>query len=304
MAQLETRTLGRTGLTVTRMAAGGHFTNGPKAHEDHARRVAEIHHMIDSGIRYIDIQWDPEELAMAEVLRTRASEVTVAWPLHGVTGKGAGMTAQYVVDYCHDHQKRYGIEHVDILLWVALELYDDTADHVLSELRAGFEQVKAEGFCDHMAFSCHHSPAMAMRGLDAADLFSVMMLPYGPLNPGARDEVLPRAQALGVGAVAMKPFVGGDGLFNQAWQGKWPELAPWAGSGTPFQSAIRWVLADPNVDCTVPGMHSVAEIDELVAAADQPLTADDEALLDAYRAVQASPEARAATWEFLRTWLP
>jgi aryl-alcohol dehydrogenase-like predicted oxidoreductase len=74
MDQLVTRPLGKTGVTVTRLSAGGHFTNGPTGHEDTARRVREINYQIDSGITYFDIQWDPEELAMAEVMKTRARD--------------------------------------------------------------------------------------------------------------------------------------------------------------------------------------------------------------------------------------
>ncbi len=76
--------LGRTGITVTRLAAGGHYTNGPTGQHDIQRRVAEIHHHLDCGITYFDIQWESEELAMAEVMKARPEGYTVAWPLHGV----------------------------------------------------------------------------------------------------------------------------------------------------------------------------------------------------------------------------
>ena len=119
---LATSPLGKTGLTVTRLSAGGHFTYGPSSHEDIPRRVRELHHLIDQGVRYFDVQWDPEELAMAEIVKTRRPEIHLAWPLHGVTKRGGEVTADYVVEYCADHRKRYGIEHVDVLLWIALEL--------------------------------------------------------------------------------------------------------------------------------------------------------------------------------------
>ena len=77
MTKLEKRHLGRTGLTVTRLGAGGHFTNGPLAHEDIPRRVRELNHLLDLGVSYFDVQWDPEELATAEVLATRSGEFTV-----------------------------------------------------------------------------------------------------------------------------------------------------------------------------------------------------------------------------------
>ena len=290
MQNLATNQLGATGLTVTRLSAGGHFTNGPTGHEDIPRRVREIHHHIESGITYFDVQWDPEELAMAEVMKTRASEITVAWPLHGVTALAGDVTAKYIVDYCDDHMKRYGIEHVDILLWIALEMSLDTHDKVMEEVRNGFEQLKLKGFCDHLGFSCHHSPEMAMRAITHFDEFEVMMVKYGLLEPTAGRELLSVAKSKGIGTVAMKPFAGGGGFFNRVYAGEveHPELACWKGSGRPYQAGIKWVLTDENLDCTVPGMHSIQEIDELLAAAGQALDGEDESILGMYKAMAGS----------------
>ena len=288
MAELETTALGKTGLTVTRLGAGGHFTNGPTAHEDIPRRVKELHHHLDRGITYFDVQWDPEEEATAEVMKTRADEMTIAWPLHGVTKLGGDLTAQYVIDYCHDHQARYGIKHVDILLWIALELEEATEQRQLAALREGFSGLKAEGFCDYLGFSCHHSPEMALHAIERFDDFAVMMVPYSAMHPAAGRELLPVAKERGVGTVGMKPFGGGGGFLNQVWAGQVDHSAvvDFERSGRAYQAAIKWGLQDPNLDCTVPGMHSIQEIDEIVAAAMQPMADDDEEILKAMRAAQ------------------
>ncbi len=287
MAKLQTSELGKTGITVTRLSAGGHFTNGPNGHEDIPRRLREIHHMIDSGITYFDVQWDPEEAAMAEVMKTRANEIAVAWPLHGVTGLGGDVTADYVVDYCDEHRKRFGIEHVDVLLWIALEIDEETEEAAVGEVREGFERLKADGFCDRLGFSCHHSPEMALRAITRFDDFAVMMVPYCPLHPAAGRELLPAAKAKGIGTVGMKPFGGGEGPFNKIWTGEvdHPAISDWRGSGRPYQAAIRWVLQDENLDCTVPGMHSIEHIDEIVAASGGSFAGEDEAILAAAKAV-------------------
>lgn len=295
MHRLETSALGKTGITVTRLSAGGHFTNGPTAHEDIPRRVAEIHHQIDRGLLYHDVQWDPEELAMAEVLKTRADEITVAWPLHGVTALGGDVTAQYVVDYCHDHQTRYGINHVNILLWIALEIQPDTQEKAVSEVRKGFQILKKEGFCDCLGFSCHHSPEMATQAIKSFDDFSVMMVPYGMLNPGAGRGLLALARAEGIGTVGMKPFCGGGGFYNAIWSGH-EGLEHLKESGKPYQAGIKWVLADRYLDCAVPGLHSIREIDEAVTAAYEPMTAEDEALLETIRGAYVKSGGNSGAW--------
>lgn len=281
MADLQTTTLGKSGLTVTKLSAGGHFTNGPTGHEDIERRVKELNHMIDCGINYFDVQWEPEEIATAEVMKTRKDEMIVAWPLHGITQLGGDLKAQYVIDYCHEQQRKYGIEYVDIILWVALEMQDSCQDKVMDELRLAFDTLKSEGFCDHLAFSCHHSPQMAVDVIETFDDFSVMMTPYGPFLPGA-EKLLEIANAKNVGTVTMKPFGGGDGLLDTIYAGTTgkAELDKWKGSAAPFVAAIKWVLQNPHLHCTVPGAHSIEQIDQIVAAAKEPLTDDDREVLD------------------------
>lgn len=287
MSNLETRVLGRTNRTVTRLGAGGHFTNGPLAHEDIPRRVAELHHLLDRGVTYFDVQWDPEELASAEVMKARGSEFTVAWPLHAMNKQDPKDVKQYVIDYCEDHRRRYGIEHVDILLWVALAFEDDAAGKRIVAAEQAFAALKAQGFCDHFAFSCHESPQTALRAITEFDVFEAMMVPYSPLYPAAGRELLPAARQRRVGTVVMKPFGGGGGLFNLAWSGQLdhPALAGFQGSPRPYQAALRWVLADANVDCTVPGAHSIQQIDDLCEAVACPRGKQDDEILDLFRRV-------------------
>jgi aryl-alcohol dehydrogenase-like predicted oxidoreductase len=278
---LETAILGRTGYTVTRLSAGGHFTNGPTGHKDIARRVRELNHLLDAGVKYFDVQWEPEEDATAQVMKHRKDEMTIAWPIHGMTQRKGELTAEYIVDYCHDHQKRYGISRVEIILWVGMELHANTQQQVMSEVRKAFAQLKKEGFCEHLAFSCHHSPQMAMSAIEAFDDFSVIMVPYGPFLPMA-GKLLETANKKNIGMVTMKPFGGGGGLLNEIYAGTTgvKGLEKWAGSGQPYMAAIRWVLRNKHLHCAVPGLHSVQEIDEILEAARTPFGPEDARLLD------------------------
>ncbi|MCY2928580.1 MAG: aldo/keto reductase [Planctomycetota bacterium] len=281
MVELEKRVLGRTGLTVTRFGAGGHFTNGPLAHEDIPRRVGELDHLLDLGVTYFDVQWDPEESATAEVMARRGGEFTVAWPLHAMNQQDPRGVKQYMMDYCNDHRRRYGIRHVDILLWVGLALEGQAGDRVKAAHEA-FDALKEEGFCDHFAFSCHHSPQMALRAITEFDVFDALMVPYSPLHPAAGRDLFPEARRRGVGTVAMKPFGGGGGFLNMVWAGQaqHPAVKGLQDSSAPYAAALRWVLKDTNVDCTVPAAHSIGQIDELHQAALSGDGADDAEILE------------------------
>lgn len=290
MGHLETRTLGRTGLKVTRLGAGGHFTNGPLAHEDVPRRVQELNHLLDLGVTYFDVQWDLEEAATAEVMKSRGNAFTVAWPLHAMNQQDPARVRQYVIDYCHDHRRRFGIQHVDILLWIALGFEDDRSAERIRGAEEGFRAMKGEGFCDHFGFSCHHSPQSALRAITEFNAFDVMMVPYSPLHPAAGRELLPAARERGVGTVAMKPFGGGGGFLNLAWSGQvsHPGVAHLRNDSRPYEAALRWVLRDPNVDTTVPAAHSVQQIDELHRAVLADGSGDDDVLAPLLDAMNAS----------------
>ncbi len=284
--ELETTILGNTGLSITRFGAGGHFTNGPLAHEDIPRRVRELNHLLDLGVTYFDVQWLPEEEATAEVMKTRRDEFTVAWPLHGVTQRGGEITEKYIIDYCNDHRSRYDVQHVDILLWVALELYEETQEKVMDVVRSAFAKLKEDGFCDYVAFSCHHSPEMAIRGIETGD-FDMVMVPYCALHPAAEREVFKAAKAKGMGTVGMKPFGGAGGFFAKVWSGEvtHPEIDKWKDSKRPFEAAMRWVMQNKDMDCTVPAAHSIQQIDELFNAIQEPFNDEDREILNTMKRV-------------------
>jgi len=238
--------------------------------------------MIDAGINYFDVQWEPEEYAIAEVIKTRREEMIIAWPLHGVTQQGGNLTAQYVVDYCNDHRQRFGVEHVEILLWVGLELNPETQEAAMDALREGFESLRAGGFCDHLAFSCHHSPEMAMRAIESFDDFAVLMVPYCRFLPRSGEQLFTLARSRNIGVVAMKPFGGADSALNQVFAGtsRVSQLDRYTRNPRPYEAALRWVLSNPDVDCTVPGFSSVEEIDTAVAASLVSFGPSDEAVLN------------------------
>ena len=119
------------------------------------------------------------------------------------------------------------------------------------------------------------------------------MVPFGPLHPGAASELFPLAKSKRIGTVAMKPFGGGEGFMNLVRSGAVANPTPDdpATSGKPYQAAIKWVLQEKNLDCTVPGMMSVLEMDQIVSASKLPLDATDERILGAYKLALAESGA-------------
>jgi predicted aldo/keto reductase-like oxidoreductase len=277
---------------VTQLGAGGHFTAGPTSHHDFRRRVRELHHMLDRGINYIDVQWSPEHGVTAQLKRERPDDFILAWPLFtpfvGRVVNPGSISADFVVKYVKDHFDRYGMDHAEVLLLIALHLEIPSQPDLFDGLREGFETLKQEGLVDHLGFSCHEAPEPATYALENYDCFEVVMVPYSYLGPAAAEKVFPAAEKKDVGIVVMKPMCGGEvGCHADALPGD-------VSYSTPYQAAIRWVLSDPRVSTTVPGMHSVEQIDQLVEASAQPLAEADTELLAQVRG--AIEEHRLANW--------
>lgn len=85
-------------------------------------------------------------------------------------------------------------------------------------------------------------------------------------EPRAADRLLGACAERGVAFIANRPFAEGD-AFNRV-RGK--ELPPWAaelGIATWGQFLLKWILAHPEVTCTIPATSNPARVAENLAAA-------------------------------------
>jgi hypothetical protein len=156
-----------------------------------------------------------------------------------------------------------GVQYVDVYL-----VHNAGTPEALAAVLApggaleGLERARREGLIGHVGLSSHKPPI-----LEAAlerEAFEVIEVPFSAIEQESLP-VLERAAQRGVGTLVMKPLAGG------------------ALRSAPL--ALRFVLEHP-VDCVLPGMQTVAEVDENLSARG-PLTAGErEALM-----------AEAASWK-------
>jgi diketogulonate reductase-like aldo/keto reductase len=78
-----------------------------------------------------------------------------------------------------------------------------------------------------------------------------IQIPYHPGERAAEGELLPEAERLGIGVIAMTPFASGRALEQAPPEETLTSLAS-AGVHTWNQALIKWVLSDPRVSCTIP----------------------------------------------------
>jgi len=102
-----------------------------------------------------------------------------------------------------------------------------------------------------------HDPAL-LAEIVKEDIFETVMIPYNYLTTLPAENLLPLCRRRDVGTVIMKPFGGGT-LTNA-------------------NTALKFLLGNERVDVVIPGMMSVAEVEENVAVSRGPYTLSDEEL--------------------------
>jgi diketogulonate reductase-like aldo/keto reductase len=105
--------------------------------------------------------------------------------------------------------------------------------------------------------------------------FSVLQVPYNPLEQESARELLPLAQELGVAVIAMRPLGDKSRLPDPPPE---EELAPLRefGVGTWAQALLKWALSDERIDAVIPATRNPDHARENAAAGKPPWLGPEE----------------------------
>jgi predicted aldo/keto reductase-like oxidoreductase len=246
---MEKRRLGKTDIVASVVGFGGIPIQGLSYGD--AERV--VLHALDRGIDFFDTArgYTDSESKIGRTLGRRRDRVFIA--SKAMSRDASGMRGELEASL-----RDLGTGMIDLYQFHAV----GNAEQLGRILAPGgayetLSRARDEGKVRWIGITGHSRPVL----LEAVHLgmFDTVQLPYNAIETEWEDDVLPAAGEAGMGKLGMKPLAGG------------------ALSGAP--AAIRFSLAG-GIDISIPGMDTLGQVDENIAAGDlrEPDPAELEAL--------------------------
>ncbi len=306
---MDYRQLGRSGVRVSSLCLGC-WRFGEATDESVAIRL--VHEAVDAGINFIDTSnmyqlGESERIVGKALTPDLRRKVVLASKVHFPMGSGTneyGNSRRHIMQQVEASLTRLGTDHLDLYY---LHRPDPTTPPE-EELRA-LEDLIRQGKILY-AGSSHYAGWQMCRSMWVADAknlygFVVEQAGFSLMRNAAEAEVLPCAEALGIGIVAHSPLAQGV-LTGKYHAGEVPadargvtrdpEVARKAKIATPVverllqvsgeldrspgQVAIRWVLQTPAVCSTVIGPRTVEQLHSNLGAVGWELDAEHITALD------------------------
>ncbi len=280
-------TLGRTGLSVSRLGFGALFAASFSTERTAA--IQAVHRAVELGITYFDTAptyGDSEDVlgtALAEVKKP----VVVSTKIGGKPSPFDPKDAATLIASVKNSLKVLRRDHIDVLMihepdrpqqyaW-----WTDIAA-VTGPVLDTIDQLKREGLIRHAGLGGTSTTEMAH--LLRSGKFDVVLtaFQYNLLYREAADELLPAAKAHKVGVIAGSPLQ--QGMIARRFDALVTGAKPWwlserrceqlrrlyrlvddSGIALP-EMGIRFMLSNPDVHCVLMGARSAAEV-EINAAA-------------------------------------
>jgi aryl-alcohol dehydrogenase-like predicted oxidoreductase len=218
---------------------------------------------------------------------TKVPPLNRRWPAEGGTPVSAAYPPDHIRESTYRSLERLGVERIDLQqfhVW-----HDDWADdHAWQEVVA---ELKREGVVEAWGISVNRwQPANGIKALRTGLLDAVQVI-YNAFDQHAEDELFPVCEELDIAVIARVPFDEGSLAGNLHAGSTWPEDDWRSGYFTPTalratlervdalraelprglplaETALRFILSEPRVSTTIPGMRKPRHVRENTRASD------------------------------------
>lgn len=250
---MEYRTLGKTGLKISRMGFGGIPIQ--KIDEEGTRKL--LHEMMEKGVNYID-----------SARGYTVSEQYIGYGLEGIRDKfvlatkSMSRTKEAMAADIETSLGNFRTDYID--LYQVHNPSMEQLDQVMGEGGAleALMEAKAAGKVGHIGLTAH-STEVFERALEL-DWVETIMFPYNIVEQQGA-ELIHKCAEKNIGFIVMKPLAGG--AIEDA------------------SLALRYVCSNPDVTVVIPGMAEIHELEQNLAACynTEPLTQEELKEMDKVR---------------------
>ncbi len=251
------RQLGSTGYRVSELGFGAMNT----------RNEELIHAAIDAGINYVDTAHGymrgENERIVGRVMKTKRDKVFLVTKVHA-----KGKTAKEIRGMMETSLQRLGVDYVDCIFMHMPPTPEEAFGAYQPEV---FEQAKKDGLCRFIGVSTHTNQADILNACAEHNVFDLVLVGYNYKSGPEIKEALARVRKKGIGTIGMKTQLKGKGYPDHDM-----------GDISINQAALKWVLEDPNIDTTIPGMTAFEQLKEDLAVMDMRLSFNDRLELRRY----------------------
>ncbi len=310
-ATMTYRRLGRSGLTVSRLALGTMMFGG-RTEEDESRRIIDA--AAEIGVNFIDTAdtyaGGRSEEIVGRAIKADRHRWVLATKLANPNGQGPnrrGLSRKWIMEEIRTSLRRLGTDFVDILYLHkedALTPAEETVRALADLQRSG--AIRYFGVSNFKAWRIARiCAACDAQGIDRP----VVSQPrYNILNRSVEVEELPVCGAFGLGVAPYSPTARGVLTGKYQVEGPPPADSRAAAQGPrmaetdyqpaslrvaaalaeharrrgidPAAFATAWTLANPYVTAAIAGPRTMAQWQTYVAALDVRVTEEDERLVD------------------------
>jgi len=282
---MEYRRLGKTNAMVSAVCLGGHS----RSNDTERREI--IYRCMDAGINYIDACWDNEVKRDAKALKGRRDKVYLALS-HGAkeVRKADYRTSKKLLASLDELLRDSKQEYTDLWRITCLEPGGRHTFNTACEIVDALEKAKKQGKTRFIGFSTHDRRWIQFM-IEYFPQIEVVCFPFTTMSKRApKDSLFDALKARDVGAFGIKPFAAAS-LFG----------------GEPGENnqrgrlAIRYILHS-NTVIPIPGMNSIAEVDNVVKAVAVRRQLDVQENAELQRAGRRTWANLPAHYQWLRNW--
>ena len=263
---MEYREFGKTGIKISRLGFGAMrlpmLDVNRKRVVDEEQSITMMHRAFELGVNYIDT---------AFFYCDGLSEFAVGKALKGWRDK-VYLSTKYPFEHefwptLERQLEKLDTSHIDFYHFHGIgksffthQYHDDAVN--------GAMRAREQGLIKHLSFSFHDQPEVMPKIIDTG-LFESVLCQYNLIDR-SNEKHLEYAKNRGLGTIAMGP-VGGGRISGMP-----KTIAAQLGINisSSAELALRFVFANPNLDCALSGMSTIEQVEENAAIASniQPLS--------------------------------